>query len=247
MWGRRRRGDEDEPEVEETTEATSTPSDADTASDASGDDGVGGGSDADGGESPKSDRTGGPLDESEVELDEARKGRIDLGGLLIKAAPGMKLQLQIDQRTGNATSAVLAIEDAAVQLIAVAAPRSSGMWGQTRLQITQDAQRRGGRAEEAPGPFGTEIRLVVPVQAPDGKQVLQPSRVSAVDGPRWMLRATFLGKATNDASVFQQFVELVKQTVVVRGQAPMAPGDVIALKPPAGSLQPVDPSQPLQA
>ncbi|WP_162605582.1 DUF3710 domain-containing protein [Jiangella ureilytica] len=245
MWGRRRRdGDEDEPEVEETTQASSTPSRSGTgAGSGSGEPGEAG----DEGESPKSDRTGGPFDESEVDLAEARKGRVDLGGLLVKAAPGMKLQLQIDQRTGNATSAVLAIEDAAVQLIAVAAPRSSGMWGQTRLQITQDAKRRGGRADEAPGPFGPEIRLVVPVQAPDGKQVLQPSRVSAVDGPRWMLRATFLGKATNDAAVFQQFVDLVKQTVVVRGQAPMAPGDVIALKPPAGSQQPVDPSQPLQA
>jgi hypothetical protein len=244
VWGRRRRdGDEDEPEVEETTQASSTPSGSVWADGEPGEAGEAGGE----GESPKSDRSGGPLDESEVDLDEARKGRVDLGGLLVKAAPGMKLQLQVDQRTGNATSAVLAIEDAAVQLIAVAAPRSSGMWGQTRLQITQDAKRRGGRADEAPGPFGPEIRLVVPVQAPDGKQVLQPSRVSAIDGPRWMLRATFLGKATNDAAVFQQFVELVKQTVVVRGQAPMAPGDVIALKPPAGSQQPVDPSQPLQA
>ncbi|TDD71564.1 DUF3710 domain-containing protein [Jiangella aurantiaca] len=236
MWGRRRRdGDEDELGVEETTEATSTPS------------GAGAGEPGDEGESPKSDRSGGPFDESEVDLDEARKGRVDLGGLLIKAEPGMKLQLQVDQRTGNATSAVLAIEDAAVQLIAVAAPRSSGLWGQTRLQITQDAKRRGGRAEEAPGPFGPEIRLVIPVQAPDGKQVLQPSRVSAIDGPRWMLRATFLGKATNDAAVFQRFVELVKQTVVIRGQSPMAPGDVIVLKPPAGNRAATDPSQPLQA
>ncbi|SEE92505.1 DUF3710 domain-containing protein [Jiangella alba] len=233
MWGRRRRdGDEDEPEVEETTETSSTAS----GSSGSGED-----------DEAKSDRSGGPLDESEVDLDEARKGRVDLGGLLVKAAPGMKLQLQVDQRTGNATSAVLAIEDAAVQLIAVAAPRSSGMWGQTRLQISQDAQRRGGRAEEAAGPFGTEVRLVVPVQAPDGKQVLQPSRVSAIDGPRWMLRATFLGKATNDAATFQRFVELVKETVVVRGQSPMAPGDVIVLKPPAGTRPPADPSQPLQA
>ncbi|WP_116951496.1 DUF3710 domain-containing protein [Jiangella endophytica] len=239
MWGRRRRGgDEDELEVEETTQAAST---------ASGSEPGESGSDADDGESPKSDRSGGPLDESEVDLDEARQGRVDLGGLLVKAAPGMKLQLQVDQRTGNATSAVLAIEDAAVQLIAVAAPRSSGLWDQTRLQITQDAQRRGGRAEEATGPFGTEVRLVVPVQAPDGKQVLQPSRVSAIDGPRWMLRATFLGKATNDAAVFQRFVELVKETVVVRGQSPMAPGDVIVLKPPAGTRPPADPSAPLQA
>lgn len=198
-------------------------------------------------ESPKSDRRNGPYDASEVDLDEARAGRIDLGGLLVKAAPGMKVQLQVDKRTGNATSAILNVGEAAVQLVAVAAPRSSGMWGQTRLQITADARRRGGRAEEAAGPFGTEVRLVVPVQSPEGKQVLQPSRVSAIDGPRWMLRATFLGKATTDATAFQQLATLVRQTVVIRGANPMAPGDVIALKPPRGEEDEQGPTEPLNA
>ncbi|WP_162606695.1 DUF3710 domain-containing protein [Jiangella asiatica] len=235
MFGRRRRGDEDGQDLAEEA-AKTTPG---------GESGQSAGTDA--GESPKSDRTGGPFDASEVDLSSARSGRIDLGGLLIKGAPGMKLQLQVDQRTGNATSALLTVGEAAVQLIAVAAPRSSGMWAQTRLQIAQDAKRRGGRAEEATGPFGTEMRLVVPVQAPDGKQMLQPSRVSGIDGPRWMLRATFLGRATNDATVFGQLVDLVKQTVVIRGEGPMAPGDVIVLKPPAGSQTPATPDQPLQA
>lgn len=238
MLGRRRRGGDDGQELAEQA-ANDTPG---------GEPGQGAGTDADdAGESPKADRTGGPFDESEVDLDEARSGRIDLGGMLVKGAAGMKLQLQVDQRTGNATSAVLTVGEAAVQLIAVAAPRSSGLWGQTRLQIVQDAKRRGGRAEEASGPFGPEVRVVVPVQAPDGKQRLQPSRVSGIDGPRWMLRATFLGKATTDAAVFSQLVELVRQTVVIRGSQPMAPGDVIALKPPAGSQAPVSPDQPLQA
>lgn len=192
----------------------------------------------------------GPFDAADVDLDAARRDRIDLGGLLVKGTTGMKLQLQVDKGTGNATSVVMSTAEAAVQLMAVAAPRGSGLWEQTRLQIAADARRRGGRADEAQGPFGVEVRVVVPVQGPDGKQVLQPSRVSAVDGPRWMLRATFLGKATTDATAFQELVDVVRQSVVVRGANPMPPGDVIALKPPAGGpdedTQP-GPSAPLQA
>lgn len=183
-------------------------------------------------DSPKTPRPDGPYDASEVDLDEARATRIDLGGLLVQGVPGMQLQLQVDQRTRNGTSALLGLGDAGIQLVAVAAPRSSGLWGQTMLQIEADARRRGGTAEEAHGPFGTEVRVVVPVNAPDGKRAMQPSRVSGIDGPRWLLRATFLGKATTDVETFQRLVGIVKQVVVVRGDAPMAPGDVITLRAP---------------
>jgi hypothetical protein len=185
--------------------------------------------------SPKSDRSGGPFDAAEVDLDDARRIRVDLGGLLVGGVDGMKLQLQVDKRTGNATSALFGLPDAAVQLVAVAAPRSSGLWEQTRLQIAADARRRGGSADEAVGPFGPEVRIVVPVTTADGKQGLQPSRVSGIDGPRWLLRATFLGKATSDAGVFQRLVDIVRSVVVIRGDGPMAPGDVIVLSPPPGS------------
>lgn len=182
---------------------------------------------------PKPDGTNGPFDISELDPDEARAGRVDLGGMLIKGVEGMKVQLQVDKRSGRGTSVLLAIKDAAVQLVAVAAPRSSGMWEQTRLQLAEDANRRGGNVQEGSGPFGTEVRLVVPVTTKDGKQGHQPSRVSGIDGPRWMLRATFLGKAITDAAVFQQLVEIVRQVVVVRGDVPMPPGEVIPLQAPS--------------
>ncbi|AYY13426.1 DUF3710 domain-containing protein [Actinobacteria bacterium YIM 96077] len=178
-------------------------------------------------------RADGPFDAAEVDIEEARRTRIDLGGLLIKGVEGMKIQLQMDKRSGRGSSALLAVGDAAVQLVAVAAPRSSGMWEQTRLQIAEDAKRRGGNVQEGSGPFGTEVRMVVPVTTKDGKQGHQPSRVSGIDGPRWMLRATFLGKAINDATAFQNLVDVVRQVVVVRGEGPMPPGEVITLTPPA--------------
>lgn len=184
---------------------------------------------------PKSARPAGPYDSAEVDLDEVRGDHIDLGGLLVKRTPTMQLQLQVDKRSGNASAVLLSFGDSAVELMAVAAPRSTGWWGNNLEQIAVDARKRGGTADEARGPFGTELRIVVPVTTPDGTKALQPSRVSGIDGPRWMLRARFLGKAVTDAAALQRLVDVVQGAVVVRGSSPMAPGDIIALRAPEGS------------
>ncbi len=180
----------------------------------------------------KTPRPNGPFDASEVDLELARAERVDLGSLLVRRDENLKLQLQVDEKKGVAPSVMVVMGDAAVQLITVAAPRSSGLWDETRQQIAADARQRGGTAEEAPGPFGTEVRVVLPTTTSDGRRAVQPSRIAGIDGPRWMLRATFLGKATTDADVFARLVQVVRDTVVVRGEAPMPPGDVIPLRPP---------------
>jgi len=199
------------------------------------------GSDEQAESSAKTPRPHGPFDVSEIDLADPAGRRVDLGGLLVRGDEGLQLQLQVDERSGTATSVMIVHGDAAVQLIAVAAPRSSGMWDQTRLQIAADAQRRGGTVTEAPGPFGTEVRLVLPMTTSQGKSGVRPSRVTGIDGPRWMLRATFLGKATTDAQEFARLVNVVRDTVVVRGDRPMAPGDLIPLKAPEGAEQPAEP------
>ena len=115
------------------------------------------------GEPAKTPRPDGPLDISEIDPAESGVARVDLGGLHVRIGPAMKLQVQVDERSGNGTAVMVVHEGAAVQLIAVAAPRSSGLWEQTRLQVATEARRRGGTVTEAPGPFGTEVRIVVPV------------------------------------------------------------------------------------
>lgn len=181
---------------------------------------------------PEQDAISGPFDSADVEPAVARKGRVDLGGMLVPAVQGMKLQFRVDEKSGKSGRVTVVAGDAAVELIAIAAPRSSGMWEQTRAGIVADAKRRGGKADEADGPFGTELRVLLPVTTAEGKKGVQPSRIAGVDGPRWMLRATFIGGATTSASAFARLVEVVRGVVVVRGDRPMAPGDVIVLTPP---------------
>jgi Protein of unknown function (DUF3710) len=190
----------------------------------------------------KTPRPDGPFDISEVDPADPEARRVDLGGLLVQPGQGMRLQIQMDERSGTGTGVMLLDGAAAVAMIAVAAPRSSGMWEQTRDQIRMDAAGRGGTVEEAAGPFGIELRLVVPVTTAEGKRAVQASRVVGIDGPRWMLRATFLGAATTDAKAYARLVKVVRQTVIVRGDRPMAPGDVIPVKPP----QPVDSEPPAE-
>lgn len=179
-------------------------------------------------------RAHGPFDASEVDLDEAL-GHMDFGGLLVPAGEDLTIQLQVDENRRPVGVWVGVDRAAAVQLIPLAAPRSSGLWDQKMLEFAAEANRRGGTVEEAVGPFGTELRLVMPVTTPDGKKTRQPSRVSGIDGPRWMLQATFLGVANSDADMFKRLVQVVRATVVVRGDGPMAPGDVIRLRPPQPS------------
>ncbi len=193
-------------------------------------------------------RAHGPWDIAEVEVDDASSGdRVDLGGLLVPAAQGMQLQLQVEEQTGVVGSALVVYQDSAVQLLAVAAPRSHGLWEETRAQVSADAVRHGGTASTTSGPFGPELRVTVPVVLPDGRRGAQPSRVIGVDGPRWMLRATFLGRAVVEESAFQRLADVVRDVVVVRGGEAMPPGEVIPLRLPpeamtAAETQPGQPS-----
>jgi hypothetical protein len=220
VFRRRRRGSEPDP-APDADAAAEAPEDAAAPAQTAAD-----------GEPAKSPRPHGPLDVSEVDPDEPEASRVDLGGLRVRVGPGMQVQVQVDERSGTGTGVTVVHEGAAVQMIAVAAPRSSGLWEQTRLQVAAEARRRGGTVTEAAGPFGTEVRIVVPVKTAEGKSGLQPSRVVGIDGPRWMLRATFLGKAITDPHAFAGLVRVVRDVVVVRGDRPMAPGDVIPLTAP---------------
>jgi hypothetical protein len=247
VFRRRRRGDAHSA-AEEAVREPGAEHDVHESGEADPDTGVGGETPTGPEEAPKSSRPDGPWDVSEVEpAAESTAGtRVDLGGLQVPRAEGAAVQVQVEERTGRATSVMLVFPDAAVQLLAVAAPRSTGLWPQTRLQIAADAARRGGSATEARGPLGTEVRVVVPATLPDGTRAKQPSRVVGIDGPRWMLRATFLGKAVNDPAVFERLATLVKDVVVVRGDQPMPPGDLIPLTVPPGSAPQGDRTGPPQ-
>jgi hypothetical protein len=178
-------------------------------------------------------RANGPWDVSEVELEEGDESRIDLGGLLVRSRPGLELRLQVDEKSQQVAAVLLVASDGAVELRPFAAPRNGDIWDGIRKQIAAETARRGGTATEADGVYGKELRVVMPVTTPEGKSATQPSRVMGIAGPRWLLRATFLGRPALTPTPTGDVESALREVVVVRGSAPMAPGDPLPLVMPS--------------
>lgn len=180
-------------------------------------------SEADGG------RPNGPWDESEIDFGDGVE-RVDLGGMLIPTIEGIEVQVQVDQASGKVVQVTLTRSDGAVQVQPYAAPRSGGMWEDIRSQLAASINGSGGLVEEATGPFGVELHAQV--LAGDGSQGLQPARFVGIDGPRWFLRAVFLGMAARPCETSKAFDEVVRSLVVVRGRDAMPSGAPIEMRLP---------------
>jgi hypothetical protein len=195
-------------------------------------------SDADESDAPRTGRREelGPFDSSEV--DGETDGRLDLGGLRIQGVPGMELRLEVDEEAQQVVGATAVIADSAVQLQAFAAPRTAGIWDEIRGEIAESILNQGGTADEVRGELGVELRTRMPSAGPDGRTVFAPARFAGVDGPRWFLRAVFSGRAAIEDEAAAPLLEVVRNTVVVRGDAAMAPREMLPLQLPAQAAGP---------
>lgn len=194
---------------------------------------------------PAERRPDGPWDSSEVEIDEDDATKIDLGGLIVTGRPGLEMRLQVDAATQKVAAVLLLTAEGAVELRPFAAPRNADIWDDLRRKIAGDTAQRGGTADEADGIYGKELRVVMPVTTPDGQQVSQPSRVHGIRGPRWLLRATFLGQPALEPDPAGLVETALREVIVVRGKDPMSPGEALPLVMPANA-QPLQPGQPGQ-
>jgi Protein of unknown function (DUF3710) len=214
-------------------------------------------------------RSDGPYDITEVESIEGSEEspKIDLGSLILTAVPGSELRLQVAEETGEIVSAMLVIEtqviegsdklgpveppasagqgpqaySSALELGAYAAPRSGGLWAELRDEISRSATEAGGTASLGEGPFGVELRRLIPVTTPDGEEGYQPSRMWVAEGPRWLLRGIVYGQAAieedADSPVVADVLSAFRQVIVRRGDEAMAPGDLLPLTMPTNFSQ----------
>lgn len=158
--------------------------------------------------------------------------RVDLGSLLIEPEDGRELRLQVDEASGDVQAVVLAGADGALELRAFAAPRGGDLWSDVRPQIAADMAQHGGIASEREGRFGTELVCQLTVNRGDGKTGTQPSRIIGINGPRWMLRATLLGRPATDLEGSTAWEDTITRVVVRRGSAAMPVGDVLPVALP---------------
>ena len=172
------------------------------------------------------DLAAGPWDVDEV-ADEVE--RIDLGSLLVPPVEGAEVRLQVDEQTGQVQSVMLAAEDGALELRAFAAPRNGDLWSEVRPQISADVAQHGGTATERSGRWGIELVCNMQVLMPDGTHGIQPSRIVGVNGSRWLLRGTFLGRPAVEAEDSQAWEDALASVVVRRGDHAMPVGDALPL------------------
>jgi hypothetical protein len=158
--------------------------------------------------------------------------RVDLGSLRVAPHEGTELRLQVDEQTGEVTSAMLAGEEGALELRAFAAPRNGDLWSEVRPQIAADVSQHGGTATERDGRWGIELVCQMQVVMPDGSQALQPSRIVGINGDRWLLRGTFLGQPALEADRAAPWEAALAAIVVHRGSHAMPVGDPLPLTLP---------------
>lgn len=181
--------------------------------------------------SAPSDRaTGGPFDEAEAN---PVRPYIDLGGVKVLPREGLNLRLEVEEQTKRIVAVGLDYAGSTLQVQPFAAPRSAGLWEETREQIRQQVRQQGGRVEEREGPLGPELLAEVPVAGADGAAGKRLARFVGVDGPRWFLRGVIGGAGASDIAAAAQIEDLFRSLVVVRGATPMPPRDLIPLKMPA--------------
>jgi Protein of unknown function (DUF3710) len=177
----------------------------------------------------------GPFDIHAAPEDEI--ARVDLGGLQIPIVDNMQLSLDGHNEENNTfaiATVVLEEQQAALQLMAVAAPRSGGFWLEVMDELEAEVKQAGGTLTRTEGRFGPELTGQVPAQDAEGNQSLQIARFVGAEGTRWFIRGMFMGAAATSPAVGEFFEDILAGCIVNRGERPMAPGDLIALTPPQG-------------
>jgi hypothetical protein len=127
--------------------------------------------------------------------------------------------------------------DNALQLQAFAAPKTSGLWDEVRQEIAEEVAKSGGDSQEAQGPFGTELRARVKPTGGGRRQQLEQVRFMGVDGRRWFLRGVISGPAARRRELARPLEELFGDVVVVRGDHPAPPRDLLEIRLPEEARQ----------
>lgn len=185
-------------------------------------------------EQPKSapaDRAqNGPLDFAEANN---MRPYVDMGALKILPREKMNIRLDVEESSKRIIAVSLDYMDSTLQLQAFSAPRSTGLWHEIREQIANQINTQGGSTTVRDGSLGPELLAQIKVPAQGGQpESMRLARFVGVDGPRWFLRGAISGKAATDPAAADAIDEVFRSVVVVRGNTPMPPRELIPLRMP---------------
>ena len=174
--------------------------------------------------------TDGPYD---VKDRDTTEGYIDLGAVRVRAIKSMELRLDLEDKTKEVVAVTVKLGSSSLQVQAFAAPRRTGVWDELREDLsTTLGKTPGATVVEREGRFGTEVLGRMPAQMPDGSPGWTTLRFLGVDGPRWFARGLIRGEAARSPEDSESLEQVFADLVIVRGDAPMAPRDLLPLHPP---------------
>ncbi|MCI1832565.1 MAG: DUF3710 domain-containing protein [Bifidobacterium sp.] len=155
---------------------------------------------------------------------------LDLGAYYLPFMRNIELRIKANRANRQVLGCTVTFGSSSLEIEAFAAPKTIGLWDDVRADLLE-ANRN---ASEVPGIFGMEARL--PVSVKGGKTVI--TRIVGVDGPRWMLRGIFSGKAADrNGSETKALNDFFSGIVVDRGDEPLAPRDLIPMHAPVSPEQ----------
>ncbi len=182
---------------------------------------------------PEDRESAGPFDVTEVP---AMRPYVDLGAIKVAPREGLQMRLEVEERTKRIVAVTLEYAESVLQVQAFSAPKSSGLWHRVRHEIAQQFASQGAPVRIDEGPLGPELVTQTAVPAEQGGGA-RDVRFFAVDGPRWMLRGVLMGKGASDPVARERAFDVFREMVVVRGDLPMPPSELLPLKVPAGVSQ----------
>ncbi|MFI8598053.1 DUF3710 domain-containing protein [Rothia koreensis] len=175
----------------------------------------------------------GPFDVSEIETDETY---IDLGGLRIKPEESVSMRIDVDQKNQSVVSVTFQKDGAILQVQPFAAPKSRGLWSEIRTELAKSVRDQNGVVDILDGTLGRQVIAKLPASLPNGDRGYRVARFVGVDGPRWFLRGVFSGDAAVKRSAARDMERVFRSLVVVRGNNPMAPRDLLPLRIPDNAV-----------
>ena len=164
--------------------------------------------------------------------------RVDLGSLQVPIGPEHEIQLVMAEQHGAWVT--IRYRESEVQIQAFAAARRGALWDDVRGEIAAEVNTAGGRSQETEGSFGIELMAQVPAEPGQGAGELGGMRLVrfvGVDGPRWFVRGLFTGPAADGGDQADLLEEVLRDVVVVRGEHPVPPREILELRLPPEARQ----------
>jgi hypothetical protein len=156
--------------------------------------------------------------------------RVDLGSLQVPIGPEHEIQLVMADQHGAWVT--IRHGESEMQVQAFAAARRGALWDDIRAEIATEVREAGGDSQEIQGSFGTELMARVPTEPGQPASGMRLVRFVGVDGPRWFLRGLFTGPAADGGRPAGLLEEIFRDVVVVRGEHPVPPRDILELRLP---------------